>query len=129
MDISKLKKAANLLNGECHDTRCEECEFRVKIPCKPYRCGLNEGELLNEAVRIIEDLQERIDIMAADMPVHCKDCKYRPIQTEPGKAGFTLEFPYGYRCPCECEDGYYSWYPDDDWYCKYGERKDGEGEV
>ena len=60
--------------------------------------------------------------------IRCKDCKYRPKQTEPGKAGFTLEFPYEYKCPCECDDGYYSWYPDDNWFCAYGEPKDGEQE-
>ena len=51
--------------------------------------------------------------------VRCKDCKHRPKQTEPGKTvGFSLEFP-SYRCPCY--DGYYSWYPDDDWFCANGE--------
>ena len=30
--------------------------------------------------KIIEDQQERIDIMAADMPIHCKDCsRYDPL--------------------------------------------------
>lgn len=53
--------------------------------------------------------------------VRCKDCKHRPTQTEPGKEGFTLDFPDA-MCPCGCEDGYYSWYPKDDWFCAYGER-------
>jgi hypothetical protein len=52
--------------------------------------------------------------------VLCKDCKHRPTQTEPGKEGFTLDFP-DTMCPCGCEDGYYSWYPKDDWFCAYGE--------
>lgn len=53
--------------------------------------------------------------------VRCRDCKHRPIQTEPGKEGFTLEFP-DYICPCQCDDGFYSWYPKDDWFCHNGER-------
>ena len=57
--------------------------------------------------------------------VRCKDCKHRPIQTEPGKVGFALEFPERSMCPFQCEDGYYSKYPGDNFFCGYGERKEG----
>ena len=53
--------------------------------------------------------------------VRCKDCKHRPIQPEPGKTGFALEFPDS-KCPCQCDDGWYSWYPPDDWFCPRWER-------
>lgn len=54
--------------------------------------------------------------------VRCKDCKHRPKQTEPSKTyGFSIEFPEGSKCPCQCDDGYYSWYPKDDWFCADGE--------
>lgn len=57
--------------------------------------------------------------------VRCKDCKYRPKQTEPPKTcGFSIEFPEGSKCPCQCEDGWYSWYPADNWFCAEGERKE-----
>ena len=57
--------------------------------------------------------------------VRCKDCKYRPKQTEPPETyGFSIEFPEGSKCPCQCSgDGYYSWYPEDDWFCADGERE------
>lgn len=58
--------------------------------------------------------------------VLCKDCKHRPTQTQPGKAGFILNFPDGSLCPAQCSDGYYSWYPPDNFFCGYGDRKDGE---
>jgi hypothetical protein len=57
--------------------------------------------------------------------VRCKDCKHRPIQTEPPKTyGFSIEFPEGSKCPCQCDDGFYSWYPADNWFCADGEPKD-----
>ena len=60
--------------------------------------------------------------------VRCKDCKHRP--KEPNwktyKNGFDIEFPEGSECPCQCSsDKYYSWYPQDDWFCANGKRKDG----
>lgn len=29
------------------------------------------------------------------------------------------------KCPCQCEDPYYSWLPDPDWFCANGERRVG----
>ena len=53
--------------------------------------------------------------------VRCKDCKHRP--KKPYR--FDIEFPEGSKCPCQCsDDQYYSWYPEDDWYCANGERMD-----
>lgn len=56
--------------------------------------------------------------------VRCKDCKHRPTGTG---ANHDIEFPDN-RCPCQCEDYWYSWMPDDDWYCANGERKETEDE-
>jgi hypothetical protein len=58
--------------------------------------------------------------------VRCKDCKHRP--KEPNfktyESGFDIEFPEGSKCPCRCSgDGFYSWYPEDDWFCANGERR------
>lgn len=58
--------------------------------------------------------------------VRCKNCKHRPKEpdcTEIG--GLGIKFPDS-RCPCQCGDGYYSWYPDDDWFCGNGERRDND---
>lgn len=67
-----------------------------------------------------------MDVMSAPavdaVPVvRCKDCIHRPT----GEEMEDLEFPDN-RCPCRCEDYWYSWKPSDDWFCPYGERKDGE---
>ena len=53
--------------------------------------------------------------------VRCKDCKHRPTGTNRDD----LEFPDD-KCPCQCEDYWYSWKPSDDWFCGNGERKDGD---
>ena len=53
--------------------------------------------------------------------VRCKNCKHRPIGTNRDD----LEFPDD-KCPCKCEDYWYSWKPSDDWFCGNGEQKDGD---
>lgn len=55
--------------------------------------------------------------------VRCKDCKYRPIDTGTNQYGHELEFPNEYKCPCQCGDNWYSWMPDDEWFCANGERR------
>jgi hypothetical protein len=55
--------------------------------------------------------------------IRCKDCKHRPTINGEYENGFSLEFPTS-RCPCQCDDGYYSWMPKDDWYCANAERKE-----
>lgn len=53
--------------------------------------------------------------------VRCKDCKHRPIGGE--AYNHTLIFPDEY-CPCNCvDDNWYSWMPDNNWFCGNGERK------
>jgi len=60
--------------------------------------------------------------------VRCKDCKHRPKEPnlETYENGFDIEFPEDSKCPCQCSsDRYYSWYPEDNWFCAEGERRDG----
>ena len=53
--------------------------------------------------------------------VRCKDCIHRPTGDQ---YKHNLEFPDSdYKCPCQCEDFWYSWMPKDDWYCANGERR------
>ena len=55
--------------------------------------------------------------------IRCKDCKHRPKRIGEGTQGFNLEFP-DWECPCQCDDPWYNWMPEDDWYCGNGERKE-----
>lgn len=101
------QRAMEILNGvriccECDDTVpwcCDECDAAI----------LMAGEALKQPEIVC-----------------CKDCKHRP--KEPNwktcESGFDIEFPEGSKCPCQCSgDGYYSWYPEDDWFCANGERR------
>ena len=61
--------------------------------------------------------------------VRCKDCKHRPkevpFKTTWGATETYLDFPKGSKCPCQNSgDTYYSWNPDDTWFCADGERRD-----
>ena len=54
--------------------------------------------------------------------VRCKDCKHKPTGSG---INHNIQFPEeDYKCPCRCEDFWYSWMPADDWFCANGERKD-----
>jgi hypothetical protein len=59
--------------------------------------------------------------------IRCKDCKHRPYKSE-DKQGFGVEFP-DEICPCQCEDWWYNWRPDDDWFCANGERRTDEADY
>ena len=80
---------------------------------------------LSEMLKVLNGIR---DSKQAEV-VRCKDCKHRPSKPEDydpavSEEGFRLEFPDG-QCPCQCDDGYYSWYPADEWYCGNGKRKGG----
>lgn len=51
--------------------------------------------------------------------IRCKDCIHRPFDSEDTQ-GF--EFP-DEKCPCQCEDFWYSWRPNDEWFCANAERR------
>lgn len=58
--------------------------------------------------------------------IRCNECKHRPTPTMADDGitrGFSVEFP-DEKCPCQCEDGWYNWYPENDFYCGYAERRE-----
>lgn len=60
--------------------------------------------------------------------VRCGECKHKPIKHDPegDDFGFNLVSPNGYDnlCPClNTDDGFYSYMPDDNFFCAYGERR------
>ena len=89
---------------------------------------MSKGELFNK-LATVHTLGEAYGIIQ-EMPtvdaievVRCRDCKHRPTGTNRDD----LEFPDD-KCPCQCDDFWYSWKPSDDWFCKNGEQKDGDGD-
>ena len=79
----------------------------------------------------IEVFLRRLDlklppIVDAVEVVRCKDCIHKPTGSG---VNHHITFPeQDYRCPCRCEDYWYSWMPDDDWFCANGERRE-DGKV
>lgn len=68
-------------------------------------------------------------IPAADVVdvVHCKKCIHRPCIVNKNDL-----YVYGPNyddetCPCLCGDSFYSYIPDDNFYCAYGERRTEDG--
>lgn len=65
------------------------------------------------------DIYEMVeDALTIDV-VRCKDCKHKPTGTG---VNHDIEFPDDV-CPCQCEDYWYSWMPQDDFFCKWGRKK------
>lgn len=53
--------------------------------------------------------------------IRCKDCKHRPIETFNAIVPPQID---DWKCPCLCDDYFYSWRPKDDFFCANGERKE-----
>ena len=66
------------------------------------------------------------DLIEIDL-VRCGECKHRPIKDDPDRAnyGFNIIEPTDGDdiCPCLVDDGWYSWMPEDNFYCGRGERR------
>ena len=52
--------------------------------------------------------------------VFCENCVHRGTTTE---GVFGIRWP-DEICPFNCDDPFYSWLPDDDFFCAYGKEKD-----
>lgn len=79
-------------------------------------------ELRFQSAEQMAEVYERMPSMEI---VKCKDCKHKPHIEGKFKSRFDIEFPDD-DCPCQCEDGWYNWIPEDDWFCANAERKDNE---
>ena len=87
---------------------------------------LNGGRIDDGAIFL--ELMTNILALLKEQPqiIRCKDCKHRPKvpNWKTYENGFDIEFPEGSKCPCQClDDGYYSWYPEDNWFCANGKRR------
>lgn len=58
--------------------------------------------------------------------VRCKDCKHRPYKDEDGCVWAPSWDDL--ICPCLCEDSYYNWMPEDDFFCKRGEKREDDND-
>ncbi len=119
IDDERFCNLQNLLNTL--DILIDEVVF--VLPCEErYEYSMKRAG--QEVRRWIEDKHRQfasnLDIDPAPEVVRCKDCKHRPVDGE-DTHGFGVEFP-DYMCPCQCDDGWYNWRPNDEWYCANAER-------
>ena len=79
-----------------------------------------DADFINKVTKLMLDAPS-IDIIC------CQECKHRPIKEDADgeNYGFNIIEPNDgdERCPCLVSDGWYSWMPEDDFYCGYGERR------
>lgn len=73
-------------------------------------------------VNYLLSIQPTVDAVPV---VRCKDCKHNPTDPMGDWPRHGLEFPDDI-CPAQCDDYWYSWKPQDNFYCAFGERKDNE---
>ena len=119
MDKERGGRMSDLISREEAIEAIEEYVDRLQMvswkenPNVPYKVYS-----LNWCINTIRDLPT-IDAVPV---IRCKDCKHRPTGSG---ANHDVVFPSGdYKCPCRCDDHWYSWIPDDDWFCANGEVKE-----
>lgn len=70
---------------------------------------------------------EWVDAVNVVELVRCKDCRHKPNGYIDDDVLRYPNFPHEENNPCPChvyEDEWYSWIPNDDFYCGFGERKE-----
>lgn len=88
-------------------------ELKYYIDVYNVACGCNDDHQ--------KEILDAIDYQEPVKLVMCKDCKHRPIKKDNG----TIVPPGDdEKCPCLCDDEFYSWIPRDDFFCANGERRE-----
>lgn len=100
-----------LIKGMEKPEHCGYCRFRYDGICHALQ---KTQYSMNECPLVVIDEADAVEV------VRCKDCKHKPSGTG---ANHDLEFPDDV-CPCQCADYWYSWKPNDYWFCADGERGD-----
>lgn len=132
IDRERVIQGLEYLANGCGEKPCDDCQFSLKTPAKPRRCGLQENEIERDALALLQEQWELIDLQhnalrgSSDMiewlfakivsfkePVRCRYCVY--WQDNNG----------GYPHP-ECRWGHEET-PDADDYCSFGSDKRQNG--
>ena len=99
----------------------DECQLVNAMKSLPS-ADPEPSQLAKDIARILENDQDmRVILKNAETKiVRCRDCKHKPSGDG---MNHHITFPDG-RCPCQCDDYWYSWIPDDDWFCGNAERRE-----
>lgn len=99
---------------------CKECQWHMDFYIGNERvgglCTITEKDDKENTCPLIEI-------------VTCGECKHKPSKYDPegDDFGFNLVSPNGYDnlCPClNTDDGFYSYMPEDNFFCAFGERRE-----
>lgn len=80
------------------------------------------GLSVEDVKKVTDEVVKGLKRLPSAQPeiVRCKDCKHKPSGDG---VNHRITFP-DERCPCQCDDSWYSWLPDDDWFCGNAERRE-----
>ena len=99
---------------------------------KRYKVG-EYWELNGAEIWKVIETQPTVDAIEV---VRCKDCKHRPhiekaitrYRQEIEVCAPMVDGREDYSCMClNPDNSYFSWMPDDDWFCADGERREADG--
>lgn len=111
IDADELKE--HLFVGADYDKAINDGISKTDEEVFAFQCGWND------ALKSVAQFAPTVDAVEV---VRCRDCKHKPTGSG---VNHDITFPeQDYRCPCRCEDYWYSWMPDDDWFCANGERRE-----
>jgi len=95
---------------KCKDCRYFDTEDGKEGYCQEFVYPVNDRCFCNIDSAEAEPEKPKPDIVEV---VRCKDCKYNPSVDE-----------FGDICPFVDTDGHVKAFPNDDFFCKYGERRE-----
>lgn len=109
----------------CSDTisRQAAINYCYQLINVEHQQGSDEMNYGQERVNQTETILHHLEFMpsAQQEIVMCKDCKHRPIEKD-GEIMPPKEDDW--KCPCLCDDYFYSWRPKDNFFCASGERRE-----
>lgn len=76
-----------------------------------------------ELKEIFERAMENSPVTALEEVVYCRDCIHRPFKEYSEMKAPKINRLTDYTCPFVCVDSYYTIIPDDDFFCKNGEKE------
>lgn len=103
-------------------------ELKRYIDIYNVACGCNDDhqkEIL-EAIdyQDMVELSKNKDLGTLVELVTCKDCKHRPIEKDGDIMPPKEDDWNDWKCPCLCDDYFYSRIPKDNFFCANGERRE-----
>jgi hypothetical protein len=84
-----------------------------------YLTNMSDKELKE----LFERTMENSPVTALEEVVYCRDCIHRPFKEYSEMKAPKINGLTDYTCPFVCVDSYYTIIPDDDFFCKNGEKE------